>query len=124
MGEVDRSRLGSEAEEQCVAWLEAPGYRICERNWRAARASWTSWRSGTSSSASSRCGCGLQRGLGRPVADGVPGEAAPGGAGGAPLPVQTAPGPRRMIRFDVMTVLGRGSRAVVEHLPGAFDAGM
>ena len=29
-----------------------------------------------------------------------------------------------MIRFDVMTVLGRGSGAVIEHLPGAFDAGM
>jgi len=24
----------------------------------------------------------------------------------------------------VMTVLGRGSAAVIEHLPGAFDAGM
>jgi putative endonuclease len=29
-----------------------------------------------------------------------------------------------MIRFDVMTVLGRGRNAVIEHLPGAFDAGM
>src|SRR5262249_34498118 len=33
MGEVDRSRLGSEAEEQCVAWLERAGYQIRERNW-------------------------------------------------------------------------------------------
>ena len=30
----------------------------------------------------------------------------------------------RMIRFDVITVVGRGDRAKVEHLPNAFDAGM
>ena len=30
----------------------------------------------------------------------------------------------RMIRFDVITVLGRGERARVEHIPSAFDAGM
>jgi putative endonuclease len=29
----------------------------------------------------------------------------------------------RMIRFDVVSVVGRGERAVVEHLPNAFDAG-
>jgi hypothetical protein len=29
-----------------------------------------------------------------------------------------------MVRFDVMTVLGQGKGAVIEHLPGAFDAGM
>lgn len=31
---------------------------------------------------------------------------------------------RHAIRFDVITVLGRGERAVLEHLPGAFEAGM
>ena len=30
----------------------------------------------------------------------------------------------RMIRFDVVTVVGRGARAKVEHIPNAFDAGM
>ncbi|MFP2904627.1 YraN family protein [Pyxidicoccus sp. 3LFB2] len=30
----------------------------------------------------------------------------------------------RMIRFDVISVVGRGERATVEHIPGAFDAGM
>lgn len=29
----------------------------------------------------------------------------------------------RMIRFDVASVVGRGSDAVVEYLPAAFDAG-
>lgn len=30
----------------------------------------------------------------------------------------------RMIRFDVVSVIGRGPDAVLEHLPNAFDAGM
>ena len=30
----------------------------------------------------------------------------------------------RMMRFDVVTVLGRGDGAKVEHIPNAFDAGM
>jgi len=30
----------------------------------------------------------------------------------------------RMMRFDVISVVGRGTSAVVEHIPGAFDAGM
>ena len=30
----------------------------------------------------------------------------------------------KMIRFDVISVVGRGERATVEHLPGAFDASM
>lgn len=30
----------------------------------------------------------------------------------------------KMIRFDVVTVLGRGAKAHLEHIPNAFDAGM
>jgi len=30
----------------------------------------------------------------------------------------------RMIRFDVVSVVGRGSALTLEHLPNAFDAGM
>jgi putative endonuclease len=30
----------------------------------------------------------------------------------------------RMVRFDVVSVIGRGRDAVLEHLPNAFDAGM
>lgn len=30
----------------------------------------------------------------------------------------------RMVRFDVVTVVGRGEKARVEHIPNAFDAGM
>jgi putative endonuclease len=30
----------------------------------------------------------------------------------------------RMVRFDVISVVGRGAAAQVEHIPNAFDAGM
>lgn len=30
----------------------------------------------------------------------------------------------KMIRFDVVSIVGRGKDAVMEHLPNAFDAGM
>lgn len=30
----------------------------------------------------------------------------------------------RMIRFDVIAIIGRGDAAALEHLPDAFDAGM
>jgi putative endonuclease len=33
-------------------------------------------------------------------------------------------GPERMVRFDVISVVGRGDRAQVEHIPDAFHAGM
>lgn len=29
-----------------------------------------------------------------------------------------------MIRFDVVTIVGRGDRAQIEHIPNAFDAAM
>jgi putative endonuclease len=29
-----------------------------------------------------------------------------------------------MVRFDVISVVGRGRDAVLEHIPDAFDAGM
>jgi putative endonuclease len=33
-------------------------------------------------------------------------------------------GQDRMVRFDVISIVGRGPDAQVEHIPGAFDAGM
>jgi putative endonuclease len=30
----------------------------------------------------------------------------------------------RMVRFDVMSVVGQGGEAAIEHIPDAFDAGM
>ena len=34
------------------------------------------------------------------------------------------PAPDRMVRFDVVSVVGRGEGALLEHIPNAFDAGM
>ena len=31
--------------------------------------------------------------------------------------------PPSILRFDVVSVLGRGKDAFIEHIPGAFDAG-
>jgi len=38
--------------------------------------------------------------------------------------LRSYPAPDRAIRFDVISVTGRGETARLEHIPGAFDAGM
>ena len=123
MGEVDRSRLGSEAEEQCVAWLEREGYRICERNWLV--------REGELDIVAERDEflCFVEVRMRTSALFGEPSltvtrEKQRRVVRAALRYLQRKPAPRRMIRFDVMTVLGRGRDAVIEHLPGAFDAGM
>ena len=123
MGEVDRSRLGSEAEEQCVARLERAGYRICERNWLV--------REGELDIVAERDEflCFVEVRMRTSALFGEPSltvtrEKQWRVVRAALRYLQRRPPSRRMIRFDVMTVLGRGRNAVIEHLPGAFDAGM
>jgi len=123
MGEVDRSRLGSEAEGQCVAWLERAGYRICERNWLV--------REGELDIVAERDGylCFVEVRMRTSAVFGDPSltvtrEKQRRVVRAALRYLQRKPAARRMIRFDVMTVLGRGRAAVIEHMPGAFDAGM
>ena len=123
MGVVDRSRLGSEAEEQCVASLERAGYRICERNWLV--------REGELDIVAERDGylCFVEVRMRTSAVFGDPSltvtrEKQRRVVRAALRYLQRRPAARRMIRFDVMTVLGRGRAAVIEHLPGAFDAGM
>ena len=123
MGEVDRSRLGSEAEEQCAAWLERAGYRIRERNWLV--------REGELDIVAERDEflCFVEVRMRTSAVFGEPSltvtrEKQRRVVRAALRYLQHRPAPRRMIRFDVMTVLGRGAAAVIEHLPGAFDAGM
>jgi len=123
MGEVDRSRLGSEAEEQCAAWLERAGYRIRERNWLV--------REGELDIVAERDEflCFVEVRMRTSAVFGDPSltvtwEKQRRVVRAALRYLQRRPAPRRMIRFDVMTVLGRGAAAVIEHLPGAFDAGM
>ena len=123
MGEVDLSRLGSEAEEQCVAWLERAGYRICERNWLV--------REGELDIVAERDGylCFVEVRMRTSAVFGDPSltvtrEKQRRVVRAALRYLQRRPAARRKIRFDVMTVLGRGRAAVIEHMPGAFDAGM
>ena len=123
MGEVDRSRLGSEAEERCAAWLECAGYRICERNWLE--------REGELDIVAEHDGflCFVEVRMRTSARFGDPSltvtyEKQRRVVRAALRYLQRRPARGRMIRFDVMTVLGRGSGAVIEHLPGAFDAGM
>ena len=114
MGVVDRSKLGEHAEDRCAEYLERAGYRVRERNW------WV--REG-------ELLCFVEVRMRSSAVFGDPSltvtrEKQRRVIRAALRYLQRWPAPRRMIRFDVMTVLGRGADAVIEHLPGAFDAGM
>jgi len=123
MGAVDRSRLGAQAEEQCVEWLERAGYRIRERNWLV--------REGELDIVAEQGEllCFVEVRMRSSARFGDPSltvtrEKQRRVVRAALRYLQRRPAPRRMIRFDVMTVLGQGPGAVIEHLPAAFDAGM
>jgi putative endonuclease len=123
MGEVDRGALGQRAEQLCAEALERRGYRVRDRNWRTREGeldivaenedtvcfvevrmrTTDAW--GDPSSTVSRV---KQQRVIR----------------AALRYLQRRPSGQRMIRFDVMTVVGQGKDAAVEHLPAAFDAGM
>ncbi len=122
---VDRRAVGTEAELLAAVHLEERGYTVLDRNWtcrggeldlvveredtlcfvEVRMRSHAAW--GDPSSSVSRA---KQRKVVR--------------ASLRWLFEHGAAGRDRMIRFDVVTVLGRGLNARVEHLPGAFDAGM
>jgi putative endonuclease len=123
MGVVDRSKLGEQAEEQCAEYLQRAGYRVRERNW------WV--REGELDIVAERGEllCFVEVRMRSSAVFGDPSltvtrEKQRRVVRAALRYLQRWPAPQRMIRFDVMTVLGRGKDAVIEHLPGAFDAGM
>jgi putative endonuclease len=123
MGAVDRARLGGDAEEQCAAWLERAGYRVRERNWRV--------REGELDIVAEHGDvlCFVEVRMRTSAACGDPSltvnyEKQRRIVRAALRYLQRRPARGWMLRFDVMTVLGRGANAVIEHLPGAFDAGM
>jgi putative endonuclease len=123
MGGVDRGALGQRAEQLCAEALERRGYRVRDRNWRTREGELdivaenedtvcfvevrmrTTDVWGDPSSTVSRV---KQQRVIR----------------AALRYLQRRPPGQRMIRFDVMTVVGQGKDAAVEHLPAAFDAGM
>jgi len=123
MGVVDRSKLGEHAEDQCAEYLQRAGYRVRERNWLA--------REGELDIVAERGEllCFVEVRMRSSAVFGDPSltvtrEKQRRVVRAALRYLQRRPAPRLMIRFDVMTVLGRGKDAVIEHLPGAFDAGM
>jgi len=123
MGGADRAKLGGHAEDQCAAYLERAGYRVRERNWLV--------REGELDIVAERGEmlCFVEVRMRTSAVFGDPSltvtrEKQRRVVRAALRYLQRWPAPRRMIRFDVMTVLGRGKDAVIEHLPGAFDAGM
>ena len=124
-GGVNRRAFGAEAELVAGVHLEELGYRILDRNWtcRWGELDLVAERGDTL--------CFVEVRMRSHAAWGDPSTTVSGAKqrkvvkaalhwlfehGGA--------GRDRMIRFDVITVLGRGLTARVEHLPGAFDAGM
>src|SRR5215470_404301 len=107
MGEVDRSKLGSEAEELCVAWLERAGYRIRDRNWLV--------REGELDIVAEHGEylCFVEVRMRTSARSGDPALTVTWAkqrrvVGAALRYLQRRPAPQRMVRFDVMTVLGRG----------------
>jgi putative endonuclease len=122
-GVVDRKGYGDEGEEAAVRFLEARGYRVRARNF--------SCRYGELDVVAEHGDtvCFVEVRMRSTAVWGDPSHtvsfAKQRKVVKAALHYLLAHRLRdRMIRFDVISVVGRGEGATVEHLPGAFDAGM
>lgn len=120
---VDRKEYGDEGEEAAVRFLEARGYRVRARNY--------SCRHGELDVVAEHGDtlCFVEVRMRSTAVWGDPSHtvsfAKQRRVVKAALHYLMAHRLRdRMLRFDVISVVGRGERATVEHLPGAFDAGM
>ncbi|ATB33392.1 YraN family protein [Melittangium boletus] len=120
---VERKQWGDEGEEAAVCFLVSQGYRIRARNYAC--------RHGELDVVAERGDvlCFVEVRMRSTAAWGDPSQTV--SFAKQRRVVKTAlhylgtHGVRdRMLRFDVISVVGRGERATVEHLPGAFDAGM
>ncbi|WP_434390777.1 YraN family protein [Melittangium boletus] len=120
---MERKQWGNEGEAAAVRYLEDQGYRIQARNYacRHGELDVVAEREGTV--------CFVEVRMRSTAAWGDPSQTV--SFAKQRRVVKTAlhylgtHGVRgRMLRFDVISVVGRGERATVEHLPGAFDAGM
>jgi putative endonuclease len=118
-----RKELGGEAEATVARYLEGSGYRIRARNF--------SCRYGELDVVAEKEGtlCFVEVRMRSTAAWGDPSQSVSFPkqrrvvkAALAYLFQQRCEG--MMIRFDVVSVVGRGEAAKVEHLPNAFDAGM
>ncbi len=121
--EVDRRGYGNEAEEAVVRLLEARGYRIRARNFRC--------RYGELDIVAELADtvCFVEVRMRSTAVWGDPAHtvsfAKQRRVVKAALHYLFAYDLRdRMMRFDVVSVVGHGEKASVEHIPNAFDAGM
>lgn len=122
METVDRQAFGGEAEELAVAHLEREGYRIRDRN--------VPCRVGELDIVAEKDGLLVI----------VEVRMKTSGEWGDPSETVIGPKQRRVVkaalyylqgerlgdvgvRFDVVSIIGRGKRATVEHIVDAFDAG-
>lgn len=118
-----RKQYGDEGEALAVRFLEAQGYRVCARNYacRLGELDVVAERGDTV--------CFVEVRMRSTAVWGDPSHtvsfAKQRKVVKAAMHYLLAHGVRdRVLRFDVISVVGRGERATVEHLPGAFDAGM
>jgi putative endonuclease len=121
--EAGRRQVGDEAEDAVVCFLEAHGYRVRARNY-ACR-----WGEIDVVAERDDVVCFVEVRMRSSAVWGDP--SATVSYAKQRRVVRAAlhylhhhPLGERMARFDVVAVVGRGSRATLEHLPGAFDAGM
>ena len=119
-----RKALGNEGEQAAVDLLEAGGYRVLARNFRCA------WGEVDVVAERGELLCFVEVRARSSAAWGDPAHTVSWAkqrrvAKAALHYLFERGGPKeRMVRFDVVSVLGRGQAAVVEHIPNAFDAGM
>jgi putative endonuclease len=123
MAGLDRRAFGAEGEEAAVRLLEEAGFRVRDRNWTC--------RFGELDIVAERedLVCFVEVRMRSHAAWGDPAHTISFGKQRKVVKAAlhylfTHHLADRMIRFDVVTVVGRGLAARVEHLPAAFDAGM
>lgn len=123
MGEIDRRAYGQEAEDAAVSHLESLGYRVRDRNFLC--------RYGEVDVIAEKGDlvCFVEVRMRSHAAWGDPAHTV--SVGKQRKVVRAALHylfrhslGDRMLRFDVITVVGRGAAAKVEYIPNAFDAGM
>ena len=123
MGLVDRRGFGDEAESAAVRHLESQGYRVLDRNYLC--------RQGELDIVAEQGEllCFVEVRMRSTAAWGDPSHTVSGAkqrrvVKAALRYLFERRVHDRAIRFDVISVLGRGPKAKVEHIPNAFDAGM
>lgn len=119
-----RKALGDAAEQAAVELLERGGYRVVERNFRCP------WGEVDVVAERGELLCFVEVRMRSSAAWGDPAHTVSWAKqrrvtrAALHYLFERGGGRDRMIRFDVVSVLGRGEGAVLEHIPDAFDAGM